>query len=498
VSVRSMPNSPAPQGRTFLGHPPGLFILFFTEMWERFSYYGMRSLLVLYMVNHLFLKPDVGKEVLGFNAIKGVLEHLFGPMGPQPLSSQIYGLYTAFVYATPFFGGLLADKVLGQRKTVILGAILMAIGHFLMAVESMFFLALMFLIMGNGAFKPNISTQVGGLYAEGDSRRDRAFTIFYMGINLGAFFSPLVCGTLGQTVGWHYGFGAAGVGMIVGLIVYLSGQKYLAPDEIMKLKATRAAQAASEVHESESAKVKKVQEAALARPGFWARFTGSLAPDEWKRVLAVVVLCAINVIFWGVYEQQGNVMQLWADRNTNWHLLGFNIPSTWYQAFNPFMIFIFAPLLNQFWAWQAKKANEPSSVVKMAFGCLLVGLSYVVMIAAAHGTGPDDRRNVMWLVGMTFIITIGELYLSPIGLSFVTKVAPAKIVSMMMGVWFLANFFGNYMSGYLGTFWEKMPRESYFMLLTVLGVVAGGAIFVLARPINKVVSRHDRMEAAAA
>jgi len=266
----------------------------------------------------------------------------------------------------------------------------------------------------------------------------------------------------------------------------------------MKLKATRAAQAASEVHDSESAKVKKVQEAALARPGFWARFSGSLAPDEWKRVLAVVVLCAINVIFWGVYEQQGNVMQLWADRNTNWHLLGFNIPSTWYQAFNPFMIFIFAPLLNQFWAWQAKKANEPSSVVKMAFGCLLVGLSYVVMIAAAHGTGSDDRRNVMWLVGMTFIITIGELYLSPIGLSFVTKVAPAKIVSMMMGVWFLANFFGNYMSGYLGTFWEKMPRESYFMLLTVLGVVAGGAIFVLARPINKVVSRHDRMEAAAA
>jgi POT family proton-dependent oligopeptide transporter len=220
-------------------------------------------------------------------------------------------------------------------------------------------------------------------------------------------------------------------------------------------------------------------------------------PDEWKRVLAVAVLCAINVIFWGVYEQQGNTMQLWADKNTNWHFLGFNIPSTWYQAFNPFMIFIFAPLLNQFWAWQSKSRNEPSSVVKMGIGCLLVGLSYVVMIAAAQGTGPDERRTVMWLVGMTFIITIGELYLSPIGLSFVTKVAPAKIVSMMMGVWFLANFFGNYLSGYLGTFWEKMPRESYFLLLTVLGVVAGGAIFILARPINKVVSRHDRMEATA-
>jgi proton-dependent oligopeptide transporter, POT family len=492
-----MPDSPVPQGRTFLGHPPGLFILFFTEMWERFSSYGMRSLLVLYMVNHLFLKPDVGKEVLGFNTIKGLLESAFGPLGPQPLSSQIYGLYTALVYATPFFGGLLADRLLGQRRTVILGAVLMAIGHFLMAVESLFFPALMFLILGNGAFKPNISTQVGGLYPEGDSRRDRAFTIFYMGINLGAFFSPLVCGTLGQTVGWHYGFGAAGVGMVVGLIVYLSGQKYLAPDQIMKLKAERAARAALAIDDAESAKVKKVQEAAVARPGFWGRFSGSLSRDERKRVLAVVVLCAINVIFWGVYEQQGNTMQLWADQNTNWHFLGFNIPSTWYQAFNPFMIFIFAPLLNQFWAWQAKRANEPSSVVKMGIGCLLVGLSYVVMIAAAQGTGAEERRTVMWLVGMTFIITIGELYLSPIGLSFVTKVAPAKIVSMMMGVWFLANFFGNYLSGYLGTFWEKMPRESYFLLLTVLGVVAGGAIFVLARPINKVVSRHDRMEAAA-
>jgi proton-dependent oligopeptide transporter, POT family len=493
-----MPTSNSvPGGRTFFGHPVGLFILFFTEMWERFSYYGMRSLLVLYMVNHLFLKPDVGKEVLGFNAIKGLLEHLFGPMGPQPLSSQIYGLYTAFVYLTPFFGGMLADRILGQRRTVILGAVLMAIGHFLMAVESLFFPALMFLILGNGAFKPNISTQVGGLYPEGDPRRDRAFTIFYMGINLGAFFSPLVCGTLGQTLGWHYGFAAAGVGMVLGLILYLSGQKYLAPDSIMKMKAERAAQAALAINDPESAKVKKVQDAAAVEAGLGGRFGGSLSRDEWKRVFAVVVLCAINVIFWGVYEQQGNVMQLWADRNTNWHFLGFNVPSTWYQAFNPFMIFIFAPLLNQFWAWQTKHRNEPSSVVKMGIGCLLVGLSYVVMIAAAHGTGPDDRRTVMWLVGMTFIITIGELYLSPIGLSFVTKVAPAKIVSMMMGVWFLANFFGNYLSGYLGTFWEKMPRESYFLVLTVLGVVAGGAIFVLARPINKVVSRHDRLEAAA-
>jgi POT family proton-dependent oligopeptide transporter len=471
-------------GRTILGHPVGLFVLFFTEMWERFSYYGMRSLLVLYMVNYLFIKPEVGREVLGFNAIKGSLESLFGPLGTQPLSSQIYGLYTAFVYLTPFFGGMLADRVLGQRKTVVLGAVLMAIGHFLMAVESLFFVALMFLIFGNGAFKPNISTQVGSLYPEGDSRRDGAFTIFYMGINLGAFFSPLVCGTLGQTVGWHYGFGAAGVGMIIGLIIYLSGQKYLVEDNLSRTR---------------SANGPKVKE--------------PLTRDEWKRVWALIILCALNIVFWGCYEQQGNTMQLWADQNTRWPRLpqlgtipafdlfgwhsqalrigGFVPPSSWFQAFNPLMIFAFAPLLNMVWAMQARRKNEPSSVTKMAIGCFLLGLSYIVMLVGAQGMGITDQRSVMWLVSTTFVITIGELYLSPIGLSLVTKVAPARIVSMMMGVWFLSSFFGNYLSGYLGTFWEKMPRAGFFLMLTVLGLSAGLAMLAFSKPIRSVVSRHE-------
>jgi POT family proton-dependent oligopeptide transporter len=446
-------------GRTFLGHPAGLFVLFFTEMWERFSYYGMRSLLVLYMVNYLFIKPDVGREILGFNAIKGTLESIFGPLGTQPLSSQIYGLYTAFVYLTPFFGGLLADRVLGQRKSVILGAVLMAIGQFLMMVPSLFFVALAILIFGNGAFKPNISTQVGSLYPEGDSRRDGAFTIFYMGINLGAFFSPLVCGTLGQTVGWHYGFGAAGVGMILGLIIYLAGQKYLATDNIAKTK---------------SAAGPKVKE--------------PLTKDEWKRVWALVILCGLNIVFWGCYEQQGNTMQLWADQNTDWNILGWQMPSTWFQAFNPIMIFAFAPLLNMVWAWQARRGKEPDSVQKMAIGCFLLGLSYIIMIVAAQGMTPEVRRNFLWLAGTTFVTTIGELFLSPIGLSLVTKVAPARIVSMMMGVWFLSSFFGNYLSGYLGTFWEKMPHTNFFLMLTVLGLSAGFAILAFSKPIRKVVT----------
>jgi POT family proton-dependent oligopeptide transporter len=503
--------------RTLFGHPIGLFVLFFTEMWERFSYYGMRSLLVLYMVNFLFLKPDVGQKVLGFTALKGGLEHMFGPLAIQPLSSQIYGLYTAFVYLTPFFGGLLADKILGQRKAVILGAVLMAIGHFLMAVQSMFFLALMFLILGNGAFKPNISTQVGGLYPKGDSRRDRAFTIFYMGINLGAFGSPLICGTLGQTIGWHWGFGAAGVGMVLGLCLYLFGRRYLGV-EPSKSEATPQKSAAF-IGLYIVGIVAGILILLIALPTLLSFIPGlariallllvlgvlvfligrwllSLPRDDALRVGALIVLCALNIVFWAVYEQQGNTMQLWADQNTNWVFFGIHIPSTWYQAFNPLMIFIFAPILNQLWAWQQHRGKEPSSVVKMAIGCFLLGGSFIIMIVASQGLEPNQLRNVMWLVGTTFVLTIGELYLSPIGLSLVTKVAPARIVSMMMGVWFLSSFFGNYLSGFLGTFWTKMPRTSFFLMLTVLGASAGLAMWVMAKPLNKVVQRHEKVAAA--
>jgi POT family proton-dependent oligopeptide transporter len=461
--------STRPEG-TFFGHPKGLFILFFTEMWERFSYYGMRSLLVLYMVNFLFIQPDVGREVMGFDSIKGGVEwwvRLFGvqtPLDIQPLSSQIYGLYTAFVYLTPLFGGMIADKWIGQRRSVLLGGIIMAIGQFTLMSPRLFFPGLLLLIIGNGFFKPNISTQVGGLYKEGDPRRDGAFTIFYMGINLGAFLAPLICGTLGQTKGWQYGFGAAGVGMILGLILYLWGQRYLAPD--MKMQAAAAGGGAPEKQ--------------------------PITKDEWTRIIALLVLCALNIIFWGVYEQQGNTMQLWADQNTNWNLLGITIPSSWFQSFNPFLIFVFAPVLSAFWALQARKGGEPTSVTKMAIGCFLLGLSYIVMIVAAMGTAPEQKRNVMWLFSTTFVLTIGELYLSPIGLSLVTKVAPARMVSMMMGAWFLSSFFGNYMSGFLGTFYNRMPKEIFFAMLTGLGLLAGFLMVLINRPLNRVLAHHDR------
>ncbi len=498
-----------PQGDWF-GHPKGLFILFLTEMWERMSYYGMRSLLVLYMVNHLFVQPEVGREVLGFDALKHALETAFGVMTPQALSSQVYGLYTGFVYLTPFFGGMLADQLLGRRKAIVAGGVLMAIGHFLMASEGLFFVALMFLIMGNGCFKPNISTQVGGLYAPGDPRRDRAYSIFYVGVNLGAFLAPLICGTLGQVVGWHWGFGAAGVGMLLGLAVYLLNQDKL-PQEPLPT-ASRSTPVAGLLAYVVGVPLgillllamltlPPVVPIVLAVVVVAASIVWMLRlPDEDRpRMLAISAACFVTAAFWAVYEQQGNTMQLWADQNTHWPtILGFTIPSTWYQAFNPFMIWLLVPLLNAFWAWQAGRGSEPSSLNKMALGCVILGLGFVIMIVAAAGMAPDARLSLLWLVGSTLVFTIGELYLSPVGLSFVTKVSPVRFVSMMMGVWYLSSFIGNYMTGYLGTFYETMPRQQFFVMLTIIGVLAGLLLFVMNRRLNLIVGAHDRQQVAPA
>ncbi|MEO8181299.1 MAG: peptide MFS transporter [Deltaproteobacteria bacterium] len=448
-------------------HPPGLVILFFAEMWERFSYYGMRGLLKLYMANYLFvtarealqgcrqlstpcaLVPGDPNGVLFWPVLRGLL-----PDHPQEAASLLYGTYTALVYLTPFLGGILADRWLGQRKAVVVGGLLMAAGHFVMAIESSFFIALTLLILGNGAFKPNVSTQVGGLYAAGDPRRDGAYTIFYMGINLGAFICNLVCGTLAVVYGWHYGFAAAGFGMLLGLAVYLAGQRYLAPDQHAQTEAT-----------GQPAKV-------------------PLTSAELQRVGALVALCALNVVFWAVYEQQGNTMQSWADERTVWpQILGFQVPSTWFQSFNPLMIILLAPLLDGFWRWQQRKGAEPSSVSKMAIGCVLLGLSFIVMILGAQAIG-TGKGSPFWILLCTAMLTVGELYLSPIGLSLVTKVSPARIVSMMMGIWFLSSFLGNFLSGVIGLLYTRWSPEAFFVLLTLLGVGSGIAIWLFNRPLR--------------
>ena len=438
------------------GHPRGLTYLFSTEMWERFSYYGMRALLVLYMVKYLF-QPERTQTVVGFATLKSSLEFLFGPLDIQPLSSQVYGLYTGLVYFTPILGGLLADRVLGQRRTVVIGAVLMAIGHFMMAFEQLFLFALLVLILGNGAFKPNISTQVGALYAPGDPRRDRAFSIFYVGINLGAFLAPLVCGTLGEEIGWHYGFGAAGVGMTLGLAIYLYALRTLPPDH------------------------RDSRPAALPAQPF--------SRDEWRAMGALLLLALPVTFFWATYEQAGNTIALWADGHTerriNLLLWSWEIPATWFQAFNPFMIFAFTPFVLALWRHQAATGREPSTVTKMAYGCFGVALANLIMVAAAVSAGPG-KASWLWLTAYFVVITIGELYLSPVSLSLVTKVAPARAVSMMMGVWLATSFTGNFVSGYLGSFWSGMDKGSFFMMIAVIAALAGLAVLAFVKPLKPI------------
>jgi proton-dependent oligopeptide transporter, POT family len=455
----------AARASDLFGHPRALTFLFATEMWERFSYYGMRALLVLYMVKYLLL-PGNAENVIGLGALRQMLEAMFGPLGVQAFSSQIYGLYTGLVYLTPVFGGLLADRVLGQHRTILLGAALMAIGHFIMAFESLFLFALTLLILGNGAFKPNMSAQVGGLYAPGDRRRDRAYSIFYVGINLGAFLAPLVCGTLGEELGWHYGFTAAGVGMTLALVIYLCAIPTLPPDELHQAIATGT------------------EHAPLSR-------------SEWRGILALLVLFVPTTLFWATYEQQGNTIALWADDHTdrfiNLLIWRGEIPVTWFQAFNPFLIFAFTPFIVALWARQAKRGAEPSTVTKMALGCFGVALANLIMIGAVWEAAGDEA-SWLWLLGYFVVVTVGELYLSPIGLSLVSKVAPARMVSMLMGLWLATSFTGNLLAGWLGSFWSGMDKGMFFLMIAAIAAIAGVVIFAFNRPVERVIRERAAAE----
>ncbi|PPD43260.1 MAG: MFS transporter [Methylocystis sp.] len=428
----------------FLGHPRGLAFLFGSEMWERFSYYGMRALLVFYLVDEL-LKPEQIETVLGLGALKGALEAVSGPLGAQPFASQIYGLYTGLVYLTPILGGLIADRWLGRSRTIALGAALMVVGHFLMAYEPLFLLALALIAFGCGAYKPNITTQVGELYERADPRRDRAYSIFYVGINIGAFFAPLVCGTLGEMIGWAYGFACAGVGMAVGLATYLLGVSSL----------PRTPRAAGRVAPNEEGR------------------------GEFRRALLGILLLFIpSALFWAAFEQQGNTIALWAaqsaDRSVSFLGWRTEIPVTWFQAFNPLIIFLFTPPLVSFWAALARRGREPSTVRKLTLGCLGVALSYGVLALAAHLNG-GARASWLWLFVFFAVITLAELHFSPITLSLVSNLAPAGSRSALMGVWFTSMFLGNLLAGWLGSFWSGMTSVNFFMLMAGLGL-AGAAV----------------------
>ena len=429
-------------GRDFLGHPRGLAVLFATEAWERFSYFGNAALVVLYMTKYL-LEPGRFEAVVGLGAVKAALEFLFGPLATQPLASQLFGFYTGLAYFTPILGGLVADRWLGRHRTIIIGGLLMAAGHFIMAFEALFLLALLLLIVGIGAFKPNISTQVGALYAPGDDRRDRAYSIFYLGINVGAFLSPLICGTLAVHYGWHYGFGAAGVGMLVSLAIYLCGARTL-PTEVRP----------STVPE--------------------ARAEKRLDANERRAVLALIATCALVTLFWAAYDQQSNTILLWAEDFTDRSIdLGFwrgEIPSPWFLALNPLMIFLLTPLIVRLWADQGRRGTEPFPISKMAFGCVCVALANLMMAGAAGVAA--GKASALWLVGYFALATTGELYLAPVGLALISKLAPAPIASLMMGIWFAATLPADILAGFLGGFWSGMAKANFFLMIALVAALA--------------------------
>jgi POT family proton-dependent oligopeptide transporter len=431
-----------------LGHPRGLAVLFATEMWERFSYFGNAALIVLYMVKHLLL-PGAIEAVLGFGAVKTALEFILGHLDPQPLASQIFGLYTGLAYCTPILGGLVADRWLGTRRTVVLGGILMALGHFLMAFEALFLVALLLLILGIGAFKPNISTQVGALYAPGDHRRDRAYSIFYVGINIGALLAPLVCGTLAAAFGWHWGFGAAGIGMLVSLGIYLYGRQALPRDD------EPAGLASRPVH----------------RP---------LDPIERRAAVAIVAVCLAVALFWAAYDQQGNTLLLWAedftDRTIDLAFWRGDIPAPWFLALNPLFIFALTPVIVQRWARQGER--EPSPVRKMAFGAGCVALANMVMAAAAWSA--TGKASGLWLVGYFALATLGELHLAPVGLALISRIAPVRALAMFMGLWFAATLPADIFGGFLGGFWSTMAKPHFFIMIAAIAGLAAIALALLA------------------
>jgi POT family proton-dependent oligopeptide transporter len=451
--------------KTWLGHPRGLTVLFSTEMWERFSYYGMRALLVLYLVKYLLLAGHV-EHVWLYPQIRGFYESMFGTLSNQQFSSLIYGTYTGLIYASPLLGGWVADSLLGQRKTALIGIVTMGFGHFMMASEAMLFPALLLLIFGGGFFKTNTTAQVGMLYKQGDPRRDSAYSIYYVGTNLGAAIAPLVAGTLGEEVGWHYGFGAAGVGMIIALASYFYGWKYLP---------------------AEGLPAKKEKIVTEKKP---------LNRDEWMSVGALILLVIPLTLWWACYEQSGNIIALFADANTDRRLIpgliDLQIPVTWFQFFNPAMIFGFTPFLLLFWTRQARDLKEPSSMHKIVQGCFMLAAAYVV-IAYASWQGGAGKISWLWVALYFAFLTTGEIFLSPIAQSLYSKVSPMRIVSMMMAVQFIPNFLGGgFLQGYMGTWWETMPHPKFFLIMTAIGVVAGLIVWAMEKPLRVYLQKsHD-------
>ena len=471
----------------FLGHPKGLFVCFATEMWERFSYYGMRALLILYLTKHWEFTDAT--------------------------SYLIYGAYTSLVYIMPVFGGMLADQILGSKKAVTYGAILLVFGHLGMTVESneqIFYLSLALIVSGVGFLKPNISTMVGALYEEGDPRRDSGFTIFYMGINIGAFTATLLCGYLGEQVGWAYGFGAAGIGMLFGLIIFLWGQKYL--EGLAEPPSNKYLQKINGISYESWAYISGifmvlvtwflVQNSQLVGQllgGFGAIFIGAwllyalfrCAPDERDRLIVVGILILFSLIFWALFEQAGSSLNILTDRGVNRVIFGWEVPASMFQSLNAGFIFTIAPLFAMLWIALAKRNMEPSTPIKFSIGIIFVGLGFLALVYGMRSS-EGLQTGVFWIILIYLLHTLGELCLSPVGLSSVTKLSPQRIVGFMMGMWFFASAAGNYVAGLIARatasdssgvsndVFDLTQKQSFMDVYTDVGLMAIGCGIFLA------------------
>ncbi len=496
------------QDTRFFGHPRGLSTLFFTELWERFSFYGMRAILILFMTAPLAaggLAFDTGK------------------------AGVIYGAYTALVYMVALPGGWLADRFLGQRRATLYGGIVIMSGHVSLAVPTLasFYLGLALLVVGTGLLKPSISTMVGQLYAPEDARRDAGFSIFYMGINIGAFLAPLVCGWLGQSpqfremlsaagiapgAAWHFGFGMAAVGMFFGLVQYLRGWKHLGEAGLEPIRPAGPAAEARQRRQlalgllaaflalglplllSAAGAVSISAEVVAGAFGWllfatvaalfgWIFFSASWTPAERRRLMVILVLFAGASVFWAVFEQAGSTLNLFAERSTDSTLLGMTFPTTWLLSLNSLFIIALAPVFA--WLWVRLGRRDPSSPAKFAVGLLFAGLGFAILIAAARLASQGVKVSPLWLVATYFLHTIGELCLSPVGLSAMTRLAPARVAGLMMGVWFLAASVGNYLGGQMASLYESLSLPALFGAVTAFALAAALVLALLVRPIAR-------------
>jgi len=427
--------------KEIFGHPIGLYVLFFTELWERFSYYGMRAILVLYITS----KTMDANPGLGWTNGEAL---------------ALYGWYTMLVYVMSIPGGIIADKFIGQKKAVLYGGILLCLGHGVLAITALwaFYTGLGLIIAGVGLLKPNISTMVGGLYKKGDERRDKGFTIFYIGINIGAFLSALIVGTVGEKVGWHYGFALAGIGMVLGQLVFWWGQKYL--DGVGEFIGT----ADNEDREA---------------------FNRPLTKIEKDRMVVMFISFLLIIVFWGAFEQAGGLMNLYASEKTDRMLGGFEVPASWFQSVNAFFIITLGTAVAGFWYKWKLKGREASSLFKMAIGVIIMGWGFMFMRFASQEFAVNGSSAMYWLVLAYLFHTIGELCASPVALSFITKLAPVKYASFMMGAYFAASGLGNKVAGLIGQSAEGAGEITIFTGLVIFCTVIGILVILLLKPLKR-------------